>query len=715
MIDIDNLLKMKKLTRDLTGLPPKEFKELIPKFEQAWRNAKIEEAPEGEEQMTVGPSGKGFLKTFPEKLCFILFYYHCRPSYGVLKFLFDYSPSSARQNIKLLTPVLEAATGRKATLPKTGVETIDEFLVKYPEAKSILITEASKGSEKVKVELSGTVQQAPQTNIVERITQQLKEEFKKQFEKKGEETTTQPSITQAEGDVISSMEEGKKLLEQIKEERLRDQKQKEEAKKVLQEKLQQENAEAPAAPMPEKTLPPSEDTTVAPEQTPQEQKPEWLEKLEHKLEKEGPAKQPIASTKSIEQFERSISKKLNEVKKKINDQLGKPSEELSIIEFVDAIVQEGYFSRASDIHVEPRETDTLVRLRIDGVLHDVVTYPKLIHSAVITRIKVISGLRTDEHQAAQDGRFKAGIQDIGYVDVRVSIVPTYYGENSVMRILTQHQQYTLEEIGLVDRDLELIKEAIKQPYGMILSTGPTGSGKTTSLYAIIRLLNTRDVAIHTIEDPIEYSIQGIDQIQVNARTGLTFANCLRALLRQDPNIIMVGEIRDEETAGIAVNAALTGHLLLSTLHTNDAATALPRLTDMGIEPFLIASTVNIIIGQRLVRKICEHCKEAYALPNEEFVRLSGLVSEKILSGHRNFFKGKGCEICEGSGYKGRIGIFETLPMEENIKILVMGRASSDDVKYVAIKNGMTTMLEDGLKKAVEGKTTVEEVLRVAKE
>lgn len=398
----------------------------------------------------------------------------------------------------------------------------------------------------------------------------------------------------------------------------------------------------------------------------------------------------------------------------IEKELKAKPDEISIIRLVDALIAHAFEARASDIHIDPEEGRVRIRLRVDGVLHDAFILPKGIQSEVITRIKVLSGLRTDEHQAAQDGRFKIPIENVGYVDVRVSIAPTYYGENSVLRILSERTQLTLKELGFSDRDFAIVEKAVKKPYGMILATGPTGSGKTTTLYSVIRELNTSEVSIITIEDPIEYSIKGIDQIQVNSQTGLTFAQGLRSILRQDPNIIMVGEIRDEETAGIAVNAALTGHLLLSTIHTNDAATTLPRLLDMNIEPFLIASTVNIAIGQRLIRKVCSNCRVEKKLNDIEFNSLKDVIRPELLKNNRNFFEGKGCAVCE-DGYEGRIGIYEVLEVTDNIRELIMKRINSSIIQEEAIKEGMTTMLEDGFNKAVEGITTIEEVLRIIHE
>lgn len=398
----------------------------------------------------------------------------------------------------------------------------------------------------------------------------------------------------------------------------------------------------------------------------------------------------------------------------IEKELKSSADEISIIRLVDALIGHAFKSRTSDIHIDPQEDNVRVRLRIDGVLHDAFILPKNIQQEIISRIKVVSGLRTDEHQAAQDGRFKIPVEDVGYVDIRVSIAPTYYGENAVMRILSERTQLALDQLGFSERDLKIIKKEIKKPYGMILATGPTGSGKTTTLYSIIKELNTDEVSIITIEDPIEYSISGIDQIQVQPQAGLTFASGLRSILRQDPNIIMVGEIRDEETAGIAVNAALTGHLLLSTIHTNDSATTLPRLLDMKIEPFLIASTANIAIGQRLVRKLCQNCRFKKNVSEAEFENLKEAVRPEILGNHREFYAGKGCSICE-DGYEGRIGIYEVLEVTETIRQLIMKRADSAVIREEAVKEGMTTMFEDGFRKALDGITTIDEIIRIIHE
>lgn len=402
----------------------------------------------------------------------------------------------------------------------------------------------------------------------------------------------------------------------------------------------------------------------------------------------------------------------------IEKELSQSKEEISIIKLVDSLIEYGYNARASDIHLEPAENKFAARLRIDGVMHDVFIFPKEIQEEIISRIKVLSGLRTDEHQMAQDGRFKFATKDNVKFDVRVSIVPTYYEENAVLRILAeQGRTFTLKDIGFSKRDYQKVERAIKNPYGMILVCGPTGSGKTTTLYTILKNLNTSEVSIITIEDPIEFSLENVDQIQVNNQTGLTFANGLRSILRQDPNIIMVGEIRDEETAGIAVNAALTGHLLLSTLHTNNAATTLPRLLDMKIEPFLIASTVNIAIGQRLVRKICPECKIEKELSISELQNLTAVIPAKILEKNKKqvFYYGKGCKECASTGYRGRIGIYEVLEITDVVKEAIMKRLNASEIEKIAASEGMTTMLEDGFDKAVSGITSIEEVLRVMHE
>ena len=383
---------------------------------------------------------------------------------------------------------------------------------------------------------------------------------------------------------------------------------------------------------------------------------------------------------------------------------------ISIVDLVAALIKEAHQLRASDIHINPSEKGVRIRMRIDGVLQEKYTCEKKIHQEIISRIKVLAGLRTDEHQAAQDGRFRI-TADNKHLDVRVSITPTYYGENSVMRLLgDKAQAYTLETLGFSEKDQKHIMHAIRRPHGMILATGPTGSGKTTTLYTLIKMLSTPDVSIVTIEDPVEYAMSDITQIQINPRTGLTFANGLRSILRQDPNIIMVGEIRDAETANIAINTALTGHLLLSTLHTNDAATTLPRLLDMGVDAYLVASTVNIAIGQRLIRRICSDCKVEHPLSDAESESLKEVLPDRAKH-HAVFYEGKGCEACGDSGYKGRVGVNEVLVIDQDVREAILKKASASVIRDIAIKNGMTPMMEEGFNKALKGETTVAEILR----
>ena len=391
--------------------------------------------------------------------------------------------------------------------------------------------------------------------------------------------------------------------------------------------------------------------------------------------------------------------------------------DISIINLLDGLIEEAYGRRASDIHIDPSAGGLVVRLRIDGVLQEAYRIPRDVREEVIARIKVIAGLRTDEHQTAQDGRFRQQLRSgDGFLDIRVSIAPTYHGENAVLRLLADRSKdYTLEALGMHEADRAKVRRALERGSGMILSTGPTGSGKTTTLYTMIKMLNSREVSIITIEDPIEYSVEGVEQIQVNAKSGLTFANGLRSILRQDPDIIMVGEIRDAETAGIAVNTALTGHLLLSTLHTNDAATTLPRLTDMGIDPYLVASTINLAIGQRLVRTICPDCKEGRSVSDELADALTMIPLAHPVAAGETFYAGRGCDTCGGTGYLGRIGIHEVLVADTAIKDAILRKAPATELRRMAVGSGMTTMLEDGFTKARAGQTTIEEVLRVVHE
>ncbi|HSE29243.1 MAG TPA: GspE/PulE family protein [Candidatus Saccharimonadales bacterium] len=405
--------------------------------------------------------------------------------------------------------------------------------------------------------------------------------------------------------------------------------------------------------------------------------------------------------------------------------------EVPVAKIVDTIIEYANFNKASDVHIEPTRGYSQIRFRIDGILHDVVRLPKMLHDQLVTRIKVMARLRTDEHLSAQDGRMRVLIQGKTDedVDVRVSIVPITSGEKVVLRLLSSHnRQFGLADLGMSESNLKKIQNGFLRPYGMVLSTGPTGSGKTTTMYAILKILNTRDKNIATIEDPVEYEIAGLNQIQVNAKTGLTFANGLRSILRQDPDVMFVGEIRDEDTASIAINSAMTGHLVLSTLHTNDAVTALPRLIDMKVEPFLVASTVNVIVGQRLVRKICNTCKVSQEIVRTptglkgdtklaaQIVTLNPrLVNKYFGTGNIRVYRGKGCQVCNNTGFIGRVGIFEVLVVTPKIQELISKKSNSEVIFQQAVAEGMETMMEDGLSKVQSGLTTIEEVLRVTRD
>lgn len=384
---------------------------------------------------------------------------------------------------------------------------------------------------------------------------------------------------------------------------------------------------------------------------------------------------------------------------------------------VDAMIDTAYQSRASDIHIEPQEEHSVIRYRIDGALQEVARIHKKLHDRVTTRIKVLSNLRTDEHLAAQDGKMRIKLDEEN-LDIRVSILPISDGEKTVLRLLSSRsRQYTLTDLGMNESDLAKLTRAFTRSYGAILCTGPTGSGKTTTIYSILKIINTREKNITTIEDPVEYKIKGANQIQVNPKTNLTFAAGLRSILRQDPNVIFVGEIRDGETAGIAINAALTGHLVFSTLHTNDAATAIPRLIDMKVEPFLVASTVSVIVAQRLVRKICSSCKTEIELSLDDLTKHfpeATIVKQWGKKSKYTAFKGKGCKMCRLSGYQGRVGLYEVLEVTSPIRKLIAQKADADSLVTAAIKEGMQTILADGFAKVLAGSTTIEEVLRVTK-
>jgi len=397
--------------------------------------------------------------------------------------------------------------------------------------------------------------------------------------------------------------------------------------------------------------------------------------------------------------------------------IGEIIKEAPIAKIVSTILEYAVRSRASDIHIEPQESRTRVRYRIDGILHEKLALPKSVHDAVVSRIKILSDMKIDERRVPQDGRFnfKLGNEE---VDLRVSSLPTVHGEKIVMRLLKKTGGIPdLPELGLTGLSLKNLEQAVTKPHGIILVTGPTGSGKTTTLYSLLSRLNTAKVNIVTLEDPVEYEIVGLNQVQINPSAGLTFASGLRSFLRQDPNIILVGEIRDEETTALAVQAALTGHLVFSTLHTNNASTAIPRLLDLGAEPFLIVSVLNAVQAQRITRRICNVCKESYT-PSADIVadikNVLGPLFPKD-QGEIKLYRGRGCKECSNTGFLGRIGIFEVILVSSAISKLILERATADAIEQQARREGMITMKQDGYLKVLKGITTIEEVLRVAQE
>lgn len=400
--------------------------------------------------------------------------------------------------------------------------------------------------------------------------------------------------------------------------------------------------------------------------------------------------------------------------------VAKIAQDLPVISILDTMIDYAVAHNSSDIHIEIFESKMIVRYRIDGILHDVIELPLVIHAALIARIKILANLQIDEHRVPQDGRFRFKGEGQS-VSIRVSIMPTFHGEKAVLRILAgSARPFNLTDLGLSENNLNIVKNNIAKTQGLILVTGPTGSGKTTTLYTILHLLNKPEVNICTIEDPIEYDIPRINQTQVNAKTGITFAEGLRSFLRQNPNIIMVGEIRDRETLEMAIHASLTGHLVLATLHTNDAVLAIPRLIDMGAEPFLLASTLSMVIAQRLVRKNCVNCLASKKLRKET---METIKRQLALNPYSKFdikvlntaYHSKGCEICGGTGYRGQVGIYEVLQITSGIKNLIIDKPEGDKIKNFAAKEGMVSLFEDGLEKVQKGETTVSEVLRVIRE
>ncbi|MBM4400863.1 MAG: type II/IV secretion system protein, partial [Crenarchaeota archaeon] len=394
-----------------------------------------------------------------------------------------------------------------------------------------------------------------------------------------------------------------------------------------------------------------------------------------------------------------------------------------VAKIVEVILRNAIEGMASDIHIEPLEDVVRVRYRQDGILHNSLMLPKKIGPAVVSRVKILSNLKIDERRKPQDGRFRI-IEKGKQIDLRVSSLPVSMGEKVVMRVLDKELGLLkLEELGVAGRNYEVIKESIFEPYGMILITGPTGSGKSTTLYSVLQILNKEGVNIITLEDPVEYAIEGINQSQVKPEIGYTFAAGLRSILRQDPDIIMVGEIRDKETAELAVHAALTGHIVLSTLHTNDSIGAIPRLVDMGVEPFLVASSLRVVAAQRLVRRICQNCKQEVKINEvtrksvEAVLRYIPDDQKKEAASPENLklYKGKGCPKCGGSGMKGRIGIYEVFRMDEEVANILGGKIEEDELRKAALSQGMITLKQDGVLKVLQGLTTLEEVERVTEE
>ncbi|MBN1262898.1 MAG: type II/IV secretion system protein [Candidatus Pacebacteria bacterium] len=456
--------------------------------------------------------------------------------------------------------------------------------------------------------------------------------------------------------------------------------------------------------------------------------PEDFEAIELVKRQSGLAVKPFFATseaivKGLSQYKKNIRKEFEKIitenvkktkaKGATGNNLVKAAVDVPVVRILDTLLEYAIAERASDIHIELLENELIIRYRIDGMLRDIISLPVEIHSAIVARVKVLTHLKIDEHRLPQDGRFKFGLGG-GFISLRVSIIPAFYGENIVMRLLFESARpLSLEELGLSGKNFEILKENIKKPHGMILVTGPTGSGKTTTLYSLLNMINSTEVKICTVEDPIEYSMPRITQIQANPETGLSFAAGIRALVRHDPDIIMVGEIRDPETVEMAINSALTGHLVLSTLHTNDAPGAVPRLLDMGAENFLVASTVNLVIAQRLVRRICSACIQRFEPDDKTLGLVKKLSGQKKMS--QDFYRGKGCEECGGKGYRGRVGIFEILETNAEIRQLILKKVSSDEIRKAALANGMIGMVADGLNKVAAGITTIEEILRMVQE
>lgn len=428
----------------------------------------------------------------------------------------------------------------------------------------------------------------------------------------------------------------------------------------------------------------------------------------------------IYSRQQAEDFKKTIQENIqNSLLVKEKD-MEKAATAVPVVALVENFLAYAVAARASDVHIETLENEIIVRFRIDGILHEIIRIPKEAHLPILARLKLLSGLKIDEHYKPQDGRLNVKVGE-ERVDIRVSIMPTIFGEKIEMRLLPATQKpLSLEELGMMEDHVNMLKENLAKTFGIILVCGPTGAGKTTTLYAVLNMLNKPEVNIVTVEDPIEYYMKYVNQTQVNPVAGITFANALRAFLRQDPNIIMVGEIRDEETAEISVHSALTGHLVLSSLHTNTAAAAIPRMIDMRVPPFLVSAVLNAVLAQRLARKICPSCIESFSLGEEQIGVIKSQLKE--IEGGENFdvpkisFHGKGCSVCNFSGYQGRVGIFELLNIDNEMRNFINSpQFALDKLETLAKKKGMITMFEDGLRKVGLGLTTVEEVLRVIRE
>jgi len=411
----------------------------------------------------------------------------------------------------------------------------------------------------------------------------------------------------------------------------------------------------------------------------------------------------------VEQMMESVAGEMETGRPKAGGEEDRELEQAPVVKLVNLILTEAVRNRANDIHIEPQDKDVRIRFRIDGVLHEMMRSPKKVQNGIVSRIKIMATMDIAEKRVPQDGRFGVVVEGMA-CDFRVATLPTIYGEKIVLRLLGKEAiLMDLNDLGFTNDCLNRFKASFTKPYGAMLVTGPTGSGKTTTLYAALNILNDLEKNLITVEDPVEYRLPGINQVQVNVKADLTFAAALRSILRHDPDIVMIGEIRDEETAMIAIESALTGHLVLSTLHTNDAASSLTRLVEMGIEPFLASSAVDCVVAQRLTRKLCDHCKEAYKPTKKALDEIDFPIPESKID---VIYRARGCKKCNNTGYKGRIGLYEVLLVSEHVERLVVQRATSDQINKVALSEGMKTLRYDGFLKVLSGMTSIEEIMRV---